>query len=312
MYNDTLTVANKIISDSDLYEIFQKMNEDLQENIRICKEETEKNEKYERSYQHWTTKDFRGSFKCNVNFYDASSVSFDNYESFISIFNSRLHDIKYMSVDLYYSYDTMENGVMDIRSKRISLTIYENKMSIAVDLSSNDTKMNDVYNLIKEKILNAPEKYDRIIKKRSSICTKVMIAQGLIPSIVICTLLVFVPAIRNLFGTTYFLYPIAVLLFGFMIGGTIFSRKMDYLYSTILPDRKFAGYDSKTYNTVYKDDIDSYVNSSEIIIGKNVDNFKKREEIREIDEKCSRLIPIELVVILGISVVIVFITNILS
>lgn len=312
MYSDTLDVSNKIISDGDLLEIFEKMKEDMDENIRICNEETIRNEKYERNYQQWTTKDFRGKFIADVYFYDSTNIHFDTYEAFISVFHNRIQEIKNINIHFSYSYETLENGIMNMQNQYIDLTIKENKMSISVHLKSTDNKMNDVYNIIKDKILNAPEKYDRIIKKRSAICTKAMIALGIIPSIIICTLLAFVPSIRELYGSTYILYPIAVLLLGFMIGGTIFSRKMDALYSTIMPQRKYAGYDSKNHNTVYKDDVDSYINSSEIIIGKNIDNLNKRNKIKELDEQYSRYIPIELVVILGMSLVIIVISQFLG
>ena len=48
MYNDTIKVANKIISDKDLEEIFQRMDEELKENIQLCKQEEIQNERYER------------------------------------------------------------------------------------------------------------------------------------------------------------------------------------------------------------------------------------------------------------------------
>ena len=70
MYNDTIKVANKIISDTDLADIFQRMDEEIRENQQICRQETMQNEKYEREYQHWTTKDFEGKFNCTFNFYD--------------------------------------------------------------------------------------------------------------------------------------------------------------------------------------------------------------------------------------------------
>ena len=37
MYNDTLKVANKIITDLDLARIFEKMNEEMLENQKICR-----------------------------------------------------------------------------------------------------------------------------------------------------------------------------------------------------------------------------------------------------------------------------------
>ena len=52
MYNDTIKVANKIISDTDLADIFQRMDEEIRENQQICRQETMQNEKYEREYQY--------------------------------------------------------------------------------------------------------------------------------------------------------------------------------------------------------------------------------------------------------------------
>ena len=129
----------------------------------------------------------------------------------------------------------------------------------------------------------------------------------MIPSLVICTLLVFVPTIRDVYGMTYVLYPIAVILLGFIIGGTVFGGKLDRLYSTIVPDKKYAGYDSTNYKSIYKDDIDSYVQSSEIIIGKNIDNIKNRRELAEIEKKYSKYIPTEIIVILVLSLIMILV-----
>ena len=307
MYNDTIKVANKIISDSDLADIFQKMNEEILENNKICKQEIMQKEKYETEYQHWTTKDFQGTFKCTVNFYDDTNITFDNYNNFISIYNSRIHEIKEIWVRYHFSYWIQNGRDSKLMSQGISMNIYESKMDIDVNLSSEDKKMDDIYTLIKNKILNAPEKYDRIIKKKSSIANKVSFALGVIPSLVICTLLVFVPTIREVYGMTYILYPIAVVLLGFIIGETVFGGKLDQLYSTIVPEKKYAGYDSTNYKSIYKDDIDSYVQSSEIIIGKNIDNIKNRREIAEIEKKYSKYIPTEIIVILVLSLIMILV-----
>lgn len=307
MYNDTLKVANKIITDSDLARIFEKMNEELLENQKICRQETLQNEKYEREYQRWTTKGFEGVFKCTIDFYDDTNITFDNYNNFISIFNNRIHEIKNMYVSYRYSYWIQNGREENLISQSININIYEYKMDIDVNLSSADKKMDDVYQLIKDIILRAPQRYDRIVKKKNSIINKVSFALGVIPSIVICILLCFVPVIRHIYCVSYVLYPIAVVLLGFMVGGTIFSGRLYRLYSTIVPEKKYAGYDSKNYKSIYKDDIDDYVKKSEIIIGKNIDNVKNRKEIEELETKYSKYIPIELMVILGLSLLIVLV-----
>lgn len=307
MYNDTIKVANKIISDTDLADIFQRMDEELKENQQICRQETTQNEKYERKYQHWTTKDFDGSFTCTFNFYDDTNVTVDNYPVFITIFNNRLHEVKDMWVRYNCHYWIQNGNDQKMVSQHINMSIYEYKMDIEVNLSSDDKKMDDIYQLIKEKILHAPERYDRVIKKKSSITNKIGFALGMIPSLVICTLLVFVPAIKQIYGITYVLFPIATIILAFMIGNTVFGGKLDRLYSTIVPEKKYAGYDSTNYKSIYKDDIEKFVETSEIIIGKNIDNIKNRKEIVELEKKYSSYIPKELIALLVLSIVMILV-----
>ena len=158
MYNDTIKVANKIISDKDLREIFQKMNDEIQKNNEICRNEKIENEKYEREYQHWTTKNFEGKFKCEINFYDDTTIKVDDYVKFITVFNNRLSEIKSMYVTYRYSYEIKNGSEYKYISKSIIMDIREQKMSVDVNISSEDDKMKDIYQLIKHKIVNAPSK----------------------------------------------------------------------------------------------------------------------------------------------------------
>lgn len=302
MYNDTIKVANKIISDTDLLDIFQKMNDDLIKYQQLARQEIVQNERYASEYQKWTLKNFDGQIKCKFNFYDDTNIMIDNYNSFITIFNSRLHEIKDMWVTYRYSYIIKEGFNIETVSQHINMSIYEDKMDIDVNLRSFDNKMNDVYELIKTKILHAPERYDRIIKKKSSISNKISIAIGLIPSLIICSLLAIIPAVRQIYGMTYVGFPIVSLIFAYLIGSILCSGKLSDLYSTINPKQKYAYYDSNKHTSVYKDDLDDYINKSEVIIGKNVDNLKNRQEIKELENKYSKLIPKELIALLFLSV----------
>ena len=307
MYNDTIKVANKIISDNDLADIFQQMDEKMRENQQIYRQEKMQNEKLDHNYQQWTMKDYEGIFKCTFNFYDSTNVTVDNYNEFITIFNNRLHEIKDMMIRYKYSYWIQNGRDHKLVSQYINMTIYEYKMNIDVSLSSDDKKMNDIYQLIKDKILHAPERYDRIIKKKASISGKVALATGMIPSLIICSLLAFIPAIRQIYGMTFILFPIAVIVLAFIIGNAIFGGKLDKLYSTIVPEKKYAGYDKTNYQSIYKDDIDKYVQTSEIIIGKNINNLKHRREIEELEKKYSGYIPKELIALLILSIIMILI-----
>ena len=89
----------------------------------------------------------------------------------------------------------------------------------------------------------------------------------------------------------YVVFPIASLVLAFIIGGTIGSSVLDKWYSSINPEQKYAGYDTTNYKSIYKDDIDGYVKSSEILIGKNVNNLTCRKNIISCYEKYKKYIP---------------------
>lgn len=304
MYGDTVKVANKIISYDDLLEIFHKMNETLDKYLRIYKSEEMKNKIMDYKYQFWTYKDSSSSLKFRVNFYDDTVVSFENYSSFIGVFNNRLEEIKSIDVTFRLSYEIKEEGFSPkYYSQSINMWIRENKASLEVNLNNEDKKIDEVYEFIKNKILNAPVKYDSIIKNKFNINTIIGLAVGFIPAIIISTLLIFVPAIRETFSNSFVLYPISNLLIAFVVGGTATAGKMDGLYKNIVPEKKYAGYDN---GAIYKDDIDKYVETSEILIGKNSRNLEYRKKIQEEYNKYKKYIPYELIVIFVLSIIVIF------
>jgi hypothetical protein len=307
MYKDTLKVANKIISYDDLIDIFSKMNEELEKYKKIYKNEELRNKPLERNYQVWTFKDTNSGLTFRINFYDDTEIKFDNYNNFITIFNTRLEEIK--SIDVIYNLDystfSQKEG-SNYHHQSILMYIYEKKMDIKLSLESNDEKVNEVYELIKSKILNAPEKYDDLIKKKSSIISTIGISIGFIPSIIICTLLAFIPTIRLIFSESYVLYPIFSIVLAYLFGSTIGINKMHDLYINIIPDKKYVN-----YNVGYKDDIDKYIDTSEILIGKNVHNLENRKVIMNEYNKYKKLIPYEIIALIIFSVLIIIIGKII-
>ena len=309
MHNDTIKVANKIITADCIYEILQRMNDDIIKYQQLEKQEAIQNERYEREYQHWTVKDFSGSMSASFNFYDDTTVRVDNYNEIITIYNNRLEEIRNMDVGCSYSYTIMGDGHNEYVHQRIDLLIYEQKMNIDVKLSSADTIMNDLYQMIKDRILTAPPRYDEVIKKKTSITNKIGFAVGFIPATILAFLPIFIESVRKFYGMTFVVYPILVIILAFVIGNTIMASKLGHLYKSIAPEKKYAGYDAKRGSSIYKDDIDKYVEQSEIHIGHNANALRCREEIKELDEKYSHFIPMELLILGVISIVVILIGN---
>lgn len=307
MYNDTIKAENKIISNSDLSQIFQMMGETLKKYQRISMLEEQQNSILDGPYQHYSFKDTGSYFKVNVDFYDNTYVTFDKYDNFASIFYSRIDEIKNLTVTFSLNYEVATpepNRSRNWYGQSIVMYISENKMDIQLNLKSDDPKLEELYNFIKSVILNAPEKYDDIIKHKSKIVNTVTLATGLIPSLIITTLLLFVPVINMFILKGFIVYPAFASIMAFVIGSMISSSKLGKYYDTIVPDKKVS---YSTGSRVEKDDIENFTGTSDILIGKKVDNLENRRIIREEYNKYKANLPKELIALLGISVVVIII-----
>ena len=153
MYNDSLKVANKIITYDDLIEIFSKMQEKIINYKKTNKMEEMKNSALDYRYQTWTFKDSGSRLYFQIQFQDNNSIEFDYYNNFITVFNNRLDEIKYVSAKLSLRYSVqVEDRSNDYYHQSISMWIYEDRMEISTSLSSADDKKSDIYELIKNKI----------------------------------------------------------------------------------------------------------------------------------------------------------------
>lgn len=310
MYNDTIKAENKIISSDDLTQIFQLMGETLKKYLKVSQQEEMQNRMLDTPYQNYTFKDEGSKMKVTVDFYDNTNITFDNYDNFMGIFYSRIDEIKTM--DIYYAlnYTVMTpapNRSRNFYTQSIQMHINENKLDITLNLKSADPKLDEIYNFIKNKILNAPEKYDEVIRNKNKIINTVSFGAGMIPGIVITSLLLFIPVVNNIILKGYVVYPIVAVILSYMIGSMISSSKLDKYYETIVPSKKYAGYDSTNYKRIYKDDIDSFVGTSEILIGKKINNLDNRRMIKKIYEKYKGLIPKELIALLIVTVIVIII-----
>jgi hypothetical protein len=310
MYNDTIKAENKIISSDDLTQIFQLMGETLKKYLKVSQQEEMQNRMLDTPYQNYTFKDEGSKMKVTVDFYDNTNITFDNYDNFMGIFYSRIDEIKTM--DIYYAlnYTVMTpapNRSRNFYTQSIQMHINENKLDITLNLKSADPKLDEIYNFIKNKILNAPEKYDEVIRNKNKIINTVSFGAGMIPGIVITSLLLFIPVVNNIILKGYVVYPIVAVILSYMIGSMISSSKLDKYYETIVPSKKYAGYDSTNYKRIYKDDIDSFVGTSEILIGKKINNLDNRRMIKKVYEKYKGLIPKELIALLIVTVIVIII-----
>ena len=68
------------------------------------------------------------------------------------------------------------------------------------------------------------------------------------------------------------------------------------IYRPLIPDAKYAGYDSSTGRSRYTDDINDYLEHSEVHIGKYWDAEKRRNKIEKIYKITSKILLVQLAI----------------
>lgn len=309
MYNNSIDASNRIITADDLLEIFSKMNDKLKYYIDIYKKEASINEKLEYEYQKWSFKDSSSYLNFVVRFNDKTEIKFENYSSFLVAFNSRINEIKEITCHFNLSYSKCEESRnWKYYTQKINMYCYEDRLEIDFSLSEEDRIIDDLYSLISTKINNAPSRYDNIIKKKNSI----EFVTGFVPSFILffilTTLSLLFEPIRKVLLESVILYPIICIVLSALFSGFFSSMLLSKYYQNIVPEKKYAGYDVENHRSIYKDDIDKFTSDCEILIGKNTNNMKCRQNIEETYNKYRKFIPIELIVLVICSLIVMVIS----
>ena len=240
MYNESINTNNKIISNNLILNIFERMNE-------IIKSYTSKATKEEQIYNRLSFEDqinmkrefnnFISDFSFTVDFYDSTTITINNYENFMAIFNSRLHEIKSIISNFSVCYFDINNKYS---SNSINLIIYENSFDIRIAIDSSNNKMTELFNYIKSSIYKAPEKYDFVIQNKRKICFSYSIALGCIVGIILSTILMCLPPVFSMLTNGYWIaFPICCLILSYFFGFLLFSNLINSLYKNIDMDKVY-------------------------------------------------------------------------
>ncbi len=306
MYGEQINASNKIVSFDDIVDIINKMNEVLKKYVEINNKEKLQNDNVKYSEQKWTFENRGSGINYYINYNNNNQIRLDDYDSFMGLVNTRLEEIKGISLFFTLSYNIRGFGETKYYSENLNVFIWEDRLTIEVSSDKGENKMKEVFDYIKTKVDSAPIKYDDIIKNRTRIVLFSGLPLGLLIASIITALLLVIPEVRNIFATTYIMYPIITCMLGFLIGQFAGSILLGKYYTTIIPDQKYAGYDSSKGKSMYKDDVDAYVNKPEFLIGKNTHNLQNREMIKEKKDKFKKLLPIGIILIILISIIVLF------
>ena len=300
----TINSNNKIISRDMLLEIFEAMNSELKQLKKTAEEEKQQNEPLKSEYQKWTLRYFDGYLKFSIYFLDNHNVTYDNYDTFVSIFKNQSASIERIFVHYRMSYNKAKDGTNLGESvhNNIDLTIDKDKLVVGADLSSGDHYFEDTYNMIMQKIATAPPKFDHIIKAKKWISFKIGLPLGLIIGAILIAATIFVSQMHDIYRKMPYILPALQLLLGSVISIFIGSMRTSADYAKLIP-KKYGGYDPNTRSSYYNDDLKKLTETSEVLIGDKTNNLTIRNGIAAEEKKAAKRIPIAFGIMLAICLI---------
>lgn len=253
------------------------------------------------------------TIKYTISFKNGKTITESDYNWFIqNLEESSI--IKNISIDLYITYYTKNPNTIDnvnniFNKVNISLYFREFDASIDIDTMNQEKEAHNVYSDVIDILNDNEDRYNKTIKYRKLRVQSFCISIGILLSYILYFILnlninKLSPTVCEIFNNKY------VLIIGQWFVSILLGNLTSYwfilsIYKPLLPDTKYAGYNSSTYKLVYKDDIDDYIEHSEVHFGKYYDADKRRKKIEKIYKITSKILIIQLV----ISIILFFILN---
>ena len=304
-------ISNKIITADNLRSVFAEINNCLAKTQQQFEAEVARNRDLPRNLQSWSMQFFRATLNATITFSDRTKRSYDNYHDFIDDFNHRPGSIKsiFLFASVQYTdsrnYNPASGTARHHINARLDLFVHEDSLSIHYEDKGGSHALDSAYILLQSTISQAPERYDRTVRSRNFINTKIGFAMVAIPIAILMALLGVIPTMRLIYAHTYVLYPLATLSIAVIAGTFIGANRTERFYRSLLPRQRYKRYNRNNHQPVYSYDIADYTEKGEVLIGRNVDNLRHRRSIQTLEKKSSTVIPVCLAIIVILSIAVV-------
>ncbi len=302
-------VHNKQISLRTIINVANYFEDYKERYDEIYKKENEKNKDKEYSEKDYQYENGSIEVRYTIDFYNGQNMTESNYDWFISNTNDP-KSIKRIEISLSNSYYSKVNGsdTNDQYNKVYAYVEFRDaggdlKYSDAivnVDSTNQENEANDVYYNIMDILEKNPERNNKTIRYRTFRIQSFCISVGIILSYILYVILIINKEKIPTFISSY-LDNKNVLIFGqwiiaIALGNILSSWYIKSIYRPLLPELKYAGYNSNTYKSVYKNDMEEYLEHSEVHIGKFWDAQIRREKIEKIYKITKLILLIQLAI----------------
>ena len=189
----------------------------------------------------------------------------------------------------------------------MSLYFREFDVTIDIDTTNQENEAHNLYSEVMNILEDNEDRYNKTMKHRKIRTQCFTISVGIILSYILYVILKtnidkIPPTLAEYLNNKY------ILVFGQWFVALLLGNVFSYwyilsVYKPLLPETKYAGYNYSTGRGNYTDDVDDYIEHSEVHFGKYWDAEKRRTKIEKMYKITSKIILVQLL----ISVILFFI-----
>ena len=302
-------VVNKQIPLRSITDVANYLEDYKEKWDKIFQQENEKNKNKPYGEKNYEYENGDTDLKYTIEFHNGKNITESDYNWFVgNLSEPRMIKGIELYMSIRYNTRSQNSNYNDIYNK-ITVTLYfrdcggelkYSDVTINVDTTNQENEAHNIYSTIMNTLENNPDRYDKTIKHRKIRTQCFTISVGIILSYILYIILkinedaispVFAEYLSNKYILVFGQWFVAILL------GNVFSYwYILSLYRPLLPQAKYAGYNYSANRGKYTDDVDDYVEHSEVHFGKFWDAKKRRTKIEKIYKVTKIILLVQLVI----------------
>ena len=309
-------VVNKQIPLQSIIDVANKLEDYKEKYDRIFEEEENKNKNLPYSEKKYEYENGKANMKYTIEFHNGKNITESDYNWFIGNLNQP-NTIKRISLDLSITYmgksqrseynDEFNKIYIFLDFRDAGMNLNYSDAIVEIETTNQENEAHNVYYEIMNILEDNEDRYNKTIKNRKIRTQSFTISVGIILSYIVYLIIKMNADKLTPFIAQYLDNKLVLLIAQWIfaiVGGNVLSYwYIVSIYKPLLPDTRYAGYDSSTYKSKYKDDVDEYVEHSEVHFGKFWDAAKRRNKIEKIYKVTSKIVIVQVI----ISIVLFFI-----
>ena len=302
-------VVNKQIPIKSIIDVANYLDDYKNRYDNVFEKEEMQNKNLDYSEKNYEHENGSTELRYTVRLVNGKEMTETDYNWFIGMLND-LRAIEEVRLNLRISYygkqgNERHNSVYNQISANVEFRDAQHELNysdahVNVQTTNQESEAHNIYSTIMNTLENNEDRFDKTIKHRKIRMQSLCISVGIVLSYILFVILKINQGNLPTFLAEY-LGNKYVIVFGQWFAAILLGNVFAYwyilsIYKPLLPSTKYAGYNRSTYKAQYTDDIDDYLEHSEIHFGKYWDAENRRNKIEKIYKITSKIVLVQLLI----------------